>query len=59
LFQRFYRGKTGRESGESGTGLGLAICKEIVDRHAGRIDVQSTPETGTSFTVWLPVGGPA
>jgi PAS domain S-box-containing protein len=59
LFQRFYRGKTGRESGESGTGLGLAICREIVDRHAGRIDVQSTPEDGTSFTVWLPVGGPA
>jgi signal transduction histidine kinase len=59
LFQRFYRGKTGRESSESGTGLGLAICKEIVDRHAGRIDVQSAAEDGTSFTVWLPVGGPA
>jgi PAS domain S-box-containing protein len=59
LFQRFYRGKTGRESGESGTGLGLAICEEIVGRHAGRIEVQSTPDDGTSFTVWLPVGGPA
>jgi PAS domain S-box-containing protein len=59
LFQRFYRGKTGRESGEAGTGLGLAICKEIVDRHGGRIDVVSTPEDGTSFTVWLPVGGPS
>ena len=35
LFQRFFRGKTGRESGEPGTGLGLAICKEIVDRHGG------------------------
>jgi PAS domain S-box-containing protein len=59
LFQRFYRGKTGRESGEPGTGLGLAICKEIVDRHGGRIDVRSSPEHGTSFTVWLPVGEPA
>ncbi len=59
LFQRFYRGKTGRESGEAGTGLGLAICKEIIDRHAGRIDVQSSPEEGTSFTIWLPVGSPA
>ncbi len=58
LFQRFFRGKTGRESGEPGTGLGLAICKEIVDRHGGRIDVQSSPEQGTSFTVWLPVGAP-
>jgi signal transduction histidine kinase len=58
LFQRFYRGRTGRESGEPGTGLGLAICKEIVDRHGGRIEVDSTEEKGTSFTVWLPPGDP-
>jgi two-component system phosphate regulon sensor histidine kinase PhoR len=56
LFQRFFRGRTGRESGEPGTGLGLAICKEIVDRHGGRIDVDSSGEKGTSFTVWLPLG---
>jgi two-component system phosphate regulon sensor histidine kinase PhoR len=55
LFERFYRGKTGRESGETGTGLGLAICKEIVERHQGWIDVESAPETGTAFTVWLPL----
>jgi signal transduction histidine kinase/putative methionine-R-sulfoxide reductase with GAF domain len=56
LFQRFFRGRTGRESGEPGTGLGLAICKEIVDRHGGRIDVDSGEDRGTSFTVWLPLG---
>ncbi|HSB90303.1 MAG TPA: PAS domain S-box protein [Anaerolineales bacterium] len=55
LFERFYRGKTGRESGETGTGLGLAICKEIVERHRGWIDVESAPQTGTAFTVWLPL----
>jgi two-component system phosphate regulon sensor histidine kinase PhoR len=54
LFERFYRGKTGRDSGEPGTGLGLAICKEIVEQHCGWIDVESDPELGTSFTIFLP-----
>ncbi len=57
LFERFYRGRAAAESGEAGTGLGLAICKEIVERHGGWIDVESAPETGTAFTVWLPLGG--
>lgn len=55
LFDRFYRGKTGRDSGEPGTGLGLAICKEIVEHHNGRLDVESTEATGTTFIVWLPM----
>jgi signal transduction histidine kinase len=55
LFDRFYRGKTGRDSGEPGTGLGLAICKEIVEQHAGRLEVESAEDTGTTFTVWLPL----
>jgi signal transduction histidine kinase len=54
LFERFFRGKTGRDSGEPGTGLGLAICKEIVEQHSGWIDVESDPELGTSFTIFLP-----
>jgi signal transduction histidine kinase len=54
LFQRFFRGKTGIESGEAGTGLGLAICKEIVEQHQGAIGVESTAEAGTTFSVWLP-----
>ncbi len=54
LFERFYRGKTGRDSGEPGTGLGLAICKEIVEQHSGWIEVESDPELGTSFTIFLP-----
>ncbi len=55
LFERFYRGKTGRDSGEPGTGLGLAICKEIVERHSGWIEVESEAELGTSFTIFLPL----
>ncbi len=54
LFERFYRGTVGRESGEPGTGLGLAISKEIVELHHGWIDVESSEQAGTTFTVWLP-----
>ena len=53
IFERFYRGRTGQESGQPGTGLGLAISREIVERHAGWIEVESGAE-GTTFTVWLP-----
>ena len=57
LFERFYRGKAARESHAAGTGLGLSIAKEIIHRHGGRIEVQSTgiPGKGTTFYVWLPV----
>jgi PAS domain S-box-containing protein len=39
----------------TGTGLGLAIVRKIVDAHDGRIDVNSTPDSGTKFRVTLPV----
>jgi signal transduction histidine kinase len=38
-----------------GMGLGLAICREIVEGHGGRLDVESTPGKGTTFTVSLPL----
>ena len=40
-----------------GMGLGLAICREIVESHAGRIEVDSAPEQGTTFTVRIPLYG--
>jgi PAS domain S-box-containing protein len=55
LFERFYRGKAGHESGAPGTGLGLAIVKQVVEHHQGRIEVENAIEGhGAVFTIWLP-----
>jgi PAS domain S-box-containing protein len=57
LFHRFFRGSASQSTGAAGTGLGLAICKEIIERHHGKISVESdgVPGHGTRFSVWLPV----
>jgi GAF domain-containing protein len=56
VFERFYRGTASRRMGTPGTGLGLSICKEILDRHGGRIQLQSRAGEGSTFTIWLPAG---
>jgi PAS domain S-box-containing protein len=55
IFERFYRGKQVRQTKFHGTGLGLAIVKEIVERHGGKIIVESEIGLGSIFTVYLPV----
>ena len=54
LTERFYRVDAARSRQLGGTGLGLAIVKHVVNRHRGRLDIQSTPGKGSTFTVVLP-----
>ena len=54
LFQEFYRVRNSKTSGISGTGLGLATVKRVLGEYNGRINVQSEPDKGSTFTVYLP-----
>jgi signal transduction histidine kinase len=40
---------------KNGTGLGLSISYDIIRQHQGEIRVESAPEKGVTFTVWLPL----
>ena len=55
LTERFYRVDVKRSREKGGTGLGLAIVKHIVNRHQGRLQIESRQGEGSSFTVMLPV----
>ncbi len=54
IFDRFYRAEQARSRESGGSGLGLAMVQVIVQKHFGRISVDSTPGKGTLFTVRLP-----
>ncbi|WP_101066526.1 sensor histidine kinase [Roseovarius salinarum] len=54
LTERFYRVDSHRSREMGGTGLGLAIVKHIINRHRGRLRIDSTPGEGTQFTVIVP-----
>jgi two-component system, OmpR family, phosphate regulon sensor histidine kinase PhoR len=55
IYDEFFRAEDPRTREVRGTGLGLAITRKIVESHQGRIEVESKPGAGTTFTVFLPL----
>jgi two-component system, OmpR family, phosphate regulon sensor histidine kinase PhoR len=55
LTERFYRVDVRESRAQGGTGLGLALVKHILNRHHGRLLIESMPGAGATFTVYLPL----
>jgi two-component system, OmpR family, phosphate regulon sensor histidine kinase PhoR len=55
LTERFYRVDISESRAQGGTGLGLALVKHILNRHRGRLVIESTPGAGATFAVRLPL----
>jgi signal transduction histidine kinase len=55
IFDKFYRVPTPANRAISGTGLGLALVAHIAEAHNGRVEVESKPGEGSTFSIWLPI----
>ncbi len=55
LTERFYRVDVSDSRAQGGTGLGLALVKHVLNRHGGRLTVESTPGAGAAFVMHLPL----
>lgn len=54
IFTKFYQAYTGNDRNNEGTGLGLFICREIIEKHDGKIWVESKLRKGSKFLIKLP-----
>jgi len=54
IFERFYRAENARARNVRGSGIGLALVKHIAEAHGGRVEVESSPGQGATFTVYVP-----
>ena len=57
IFERFQSRPSG--AGHRGPGLGLSLVKSFVELHGGRVDIESTPNEGTTVVCRIPVAGPS
>jgi CheY-like chemotaxis protein/anti-sigma regulatory factor (Ser/Thr protein kinase) len=57
IFERFYQADSSSTRRYAGTGIGLALAKELVELHGGDLGAESTPGSGSVFTVRLPRAG--
>ena len=55
LTERFYRVDVADSRAQGGTGLGLALVKHILNRHGGRLSIESVAGQGATFTAVLPL----
>ena len=55
LFERLYRAESSRSRETGGAGLGLSICRNIVEAHAGRIEIDNSELGGLKISVYLPL----
>lgn len=55
IFEPFYRVDKSRTRDTGGFGLGLSLCKTIMEAHKGKIEVESTPDVGTTVLLYFPI----
>jgi signal transduction histidine kinase len=55
IFHKFVRGGAAAGLAVQGAGIGLAVARQVIDAHGGKIQVESAPGAGSTFTIILPV----